>query len=271
MPFIEPEEWEEDIFNKYKFDHIIPLDDVTAYTMYQDESYGKFYNKIKLCKSQNIPCVVHGMKIFYPVFSKPIYSLYGLGKGTKILDKWDESKYSGGNMLMPILTGEQTSTDFILIDGKIVWSYTMLPTFNVNNLPILWSTGGIWKKDVSHITDWIYKNMKGYTGIVNLETIGKYIIDFHLRMSTQFVILYGEKWLDNVIKLYDKKTWNYDYFAKGHSLVIWTDNPNEPQLVKLNSGKFHVQYTLEKGKKLSEIHNIGKWYRLAIINWIDDR
>lgn len=269
MPFIKPEEWEEDVFKKYKFDHIIPLDDPTAYTMYQNEPYCKFYNKIELCKSQNIPCVIHGMNFKYPAFSKPIYSLYGLGKGTQILNEWNESEYIGGNMLMPVLKGAQRSTDFVLIDGKIVWSYTVEPIFDKNNLPILWSTAGIWKQNISFITDWIDKNMKGYTGVLNLEIIDKYIIDFHLRLSSQFVILYGDKWLENIVKLYVNHVWDYDYFIKGHSLVVWTTNPSEPNIKNINSDKFNVQITFEKGKKLSEIHNIGKWYRIATINWIE--
>lgn len=255
MPFVLPEEWEESIFNKYTFDLIIPIDDVTAYTLYKEYSYSKFYNKLILCESQDIPCVIHGQEFKFPAFSKPIYSLYGLGKHAETMTEWDESKYMGGNILMPILKGKQQSTDMIIKNGEILWSYTMTPTF-IEKLPVTWSTDEfIYRGTVS---EWVLKNLHEFTGVINLETIGNSIIDFHLRMSPQFVTFYGDGWLDSVISLYEKDVWDFNgAVKKGVSHVIWSDNTDS---------SVQIFHTSESGKRLDEIHNIGTYFRVAYIN-----
>ena len=64
------------------------------------------------------------------------------------------------------------------------------------------------------ITIWAIKNLVGYTGLANIETINGKIIDCHLRMTPRFVDLYGDGWLTSVVNLYEKGTWNYDQHNK---------------------------------------------------------
>ena len=49
---------------------------------------------------------------------------------------------------------------------------------------------------------WIRKNLVGYTGLLNLETIGGTIIEAHLRLSDQWPDLYGAGWVDAFVGLY---------------------------------------------------------------------
>ena len=43
---------------------------------------------------------------------------------------------------------------------------------------------------------WIGRHLAGYTGMLNLETIGGTIIEAHLRFSDQWPDLYGPGWVD---------------------------------------------------------------------------
>ena len=46
------------------------------------------------------------------------------------------------------------------------------------------------------------RELAGFTGILNFETIGGRIIEVHLRMSDQWPDLYGAGWVDAVVRLY---------------------------------------------------------------------
>ncbi len=50
---------------------------------------------------------------------------------------------------------------------------------------------------------WISRASAGYTGILNIETIGGRMIEVHLRMSDQWPDLYGAGWVEAVVRLYD--------------------------------------------------------------------
>ena len=47
---------------------------------------------------------------------------------------------------------------------------------------------------------WLRSNLRGYTGMVNLETIGGTIIECHLRFTDQWPDLYGgDAWVGAVV------------------------------------------------------------------------
>ena len=45
---------------------------------------------------------------------------------------------------------------------------------------------------------WVRKHLTGYTGMLNLETIGATIIEAHLRFADQWPDLYGAGWVEAV-------------------------------------------------------------------------
>jgi hypothetical protein len=47
-----------------------------------------------------------------------------------------------------------------------------------------------------YLSDWIADHPKGWSGIINVETIGGRIIECHLRMTSQWPDLNGAGWLD---------------------------------------------------------------------------
>ena len=53
------------------------------------------------------------------------------------------------------------------------------------------------------------EHLAGYTGILNIETIGGRMIEVHLRMSDQWPDLYGAGWVDAVVRLYHQRRWDF--------------------------------------------------------------
>ena len=48
----------------------------------------------------------------------------------------------------------------------------------------------------SYCGDWLRARLRGYTGMVNFETIDARIIEVHLRFSDQWPDLYGAGWTE---------------------------------------------------------------------------
>ena len=51
-------------------------------------------------------------------------------------------------------------------------------------------------------------NLAGYTGMLNLETIGGRIIEAHLRFADQWPDLYGPGWVEALVGLYERGVWD---------------------------------------------------------------
>ena len=85
----------------------------------------------------------------------------------------------------------------------------------------------------AHIEDycgaWIRRHLAGYTGLINIETIGGRMIEVHLRMSDQWPDLYGPGWVDAVIRLYHRRHWAFaDQDRRdGYSVVLF--GPHGPR------------------------------------------
>src|SRR2546427_9598772 len=109
---------------------------------------------------------------------------------------------------MPVLDGAHVSTDVAVVDGEPVWwrHVTGLAlgdgTFDywtvlAEPLPAIEAYGG----------EWLRRHLRGYSGFVNLETIGGTIIEAHLRFADQWVDLYGAGWVESVVELYAHGRW----------------------------------------------------------------
>lgn len=84
-------------------DVFIPLDGVAAWQLYP--AHRRVYDKLFICESQGLPHGPHGTRPeTYPVFSKPIYNLRGMGVEARIVRS--EAEYletiDSGHLWMPI-------------------------------------------------------------------------------------------------------------------------------------------------------------------------
>src|SRR5581483_1503529 len=124
MPIIEKDPWREQYFADVPCprDVVIPTDDELAWRLYPQ--HRSIYNKLIVCETQQIACAPHDIPPpAFPVFSKPIYNLRGMGEGGRVVASLAEytRAIAAGHMWMTFLSGEHVSSDCVLVDGEPRW------------------------------------------------------------------------------------------------------------------------------------------------------
>lgn len=227
MPICEIDPWRLQYFEKAACNAstFIPTEDSDAWLW--NPAHRWTYDKLAVATRQGLDAAPHGVApTAYPVFSKPIYNLKGMGVGSRTLRSRDdyEAAYQPGHMWMTLLDGDHISSDVALVDGAPKWwrhSRGVAAgdgTFDyweirIESEPAVESWAG----------DWCRVNLAGYTGMANLETIGGRIIEMHLRFADQWPDLYGNGWVDAMVRLYEKREWCYADADRrtGYSVVLF--------------------------------------------------
>jgi hypothetical protein len=280
MPIIEHDPWREQYFEGVACpdDVVIPTDDADAYDLFPRHRW--VYNKLLIAESQNIRAAPHGMlPPTFPVFSKPIYNMRGMGTGSYVfrsLAQW-QRRQAPGHMWMELLTGEHVSSDVAVIDGDAMWWR------HATGIPLKGGTFDYWIVHAAarpeleaYCGSWLRRNLKGYAGMANFETIGGRIIECHLRFSDQWPDLYGVGWIDAVVGLYARGTWSFADKDRrtGYSVVLFgahgvnyaIDRGAVPALAAEYPEVSSVQITFREDKP-PEAHAMPPGgFRLAIVN-----
>jgi hypothetical protein len=126
---------------------------------------------------------------------------------------------------------------------------------------------------------WVRKHLAGYTGMLNLETIGGTIIEVHLRFADQWPDLYGPGWVDAVVRLYETGIWDFADCDRrgGYSVVLFGANgvryhhPPSPfvEAIRREPGISSVQITFHENIA-PELHAMPPGgFRLAVVNGFD--
>lgn len=249
----------------------IPVGDATAWGMFPRHNH--VYNKLWICRTQAIahaPLPIAPPS--YPVFVKPITNLLGMGIGSfRACGPDDLATYRAGYFWMELLNGPHVSTDVAVAAGRACWFAHTL------GHPIDNGRFSHWERLVgdnddlaAFLTRWIAEHLDGYTGILNFETIGGRIIECHLRMSVEFIPLYGKGWLDAVVRLYQHGSWD---FAEGYfprfmvpSFTVYCPHRVEREAlaaIEAMPGIRRVFPTINDG--LPELGNPPNGYRRAIV------
>jgi hypothetical protein len=227
MPYLGVDSWRWQYFENEPCpaDVIVPIDDATAWHVHP--RHRQVYNKLFICDSQGLPNGPHGTDPpSFPVFSKPIYNMRGMGTGSRIIASADEYERTlePGHLWMPLLDGDHVSTDMALAQGRVVWQR------HTTGLAIGEGTFDYWTIHAepmpaleAYLDEWVATNLRGFTGIANFETIGGRIIECHLRMSEQWLDLNGPGWLTAVVALYSRGEWGFDDSGRrpGYSVVLF--------------------------------------------------
>ncbi|HVN44703.1 MAG TPA: hypothetical protein VMT66_05575 [Steroidobacteraceae bacterium] len=227
MPFCEADPWRWQYFEGVACPAQvrIPTEDPDAYEWYPQHRW--VYDKLRVCASQGIACAPHGVEPpRFPVFSKPITNLRGMGVGSRVLRSLEDYRAHliPGHMWMPLLQGEHVSTDVAVVRGRALWSRHSC------GVPAGGGTFDYWTIEAArrlpleaYLSGWIAQHLPTYTGMMNFETIGGRIIDTHLRFADQWPDLYGDGWLEAVVALYQHGRWQLDEpgRADGYSLAVF--------------------------------------------------
>jgi len=227
MPIVERDPWRTQYFEGVACPDsvMIPTDDPEAYLLYPAHRW--IYNKLKVCETQGLEHGPHGvLPSRFPVFSKPIYNMKGMGAGSKVIETSEayEREQTPGHMWMPLIVGEHVSTDAAVVDGEPKWWRHTIGKALDDGMFDYWTVLAEPLPQIeAYCGEWMRRNLKGYSGIVNFETISGTIIECHLRMSDQWVDLYGPGWVESVVTLYTNRYWDYADNARrtGYSVVLF--------------------------------------------------
>src|SRR2546423_6685821 len=124
MPICEVDPWRMQYFEHVACpaDVLISTEDADSWTWYPRHRW--VYDKIAVAMSQGLEAAPHGVEPKrFPVFSKPITNLKGMGVGSRVLRSVDDytKHYAPGHMWMTLLEGRHVSSDVAVLDGKAKW------------------------------------------------------------------------------------------------------------------------------------------------------
>jgi hypothetical protein len=281
MPIHEADPWRLQYFSQVETAANISTEDTDAWQWYPAHRW--VYDKLTVALSQGLDAGPHGTPPpRFPVFSKPIINLKGMGAGSRVLRSQAdyEQHYAPGHFWMTLLEGRHVSSDLAVVGGEPRWWR------HVTGKPAGEGTFDYWTAHAEPDAEierragaWVRKHLAGYTGMLNLETIGATIIEAHLRFADQWPDLYGAGWVSAVVRLYETGTWDFaDTDRKGgYSVVLFGPNgvhyrhPPKALLdeIKRTPGIASVQITFHEDLP-PERHSMPPGgFRLAVVNGVD--
>jgi hypothetical protein len=281
MPICEVDPWRFQYFDHVKTTANIPTEDSDAWQWYPAHRW--IYDKLAIALSQNLDTGPHGIEpLHFPVFSKPIVNLKGMGVGSRVLKTAADYQrhYAPGHFWMPLLDGRHVSSDVAVVEGEPRWWR------HATGKPAGEGTFDYWTVHAepdTHIESqcgaWTQKHLAGYTGMLNLETIGGTIIEAHLRFADQWPDLYGPGWVDALVGLYENGDWDFydDDRSEGYSVVLFGPNGRRyrhpPQAlvdeIKRTPGVSSVQISFHEDRAPEQHAMPPGGFRLAIVNGFD--
>ena len=138
----------------------------------------------------------------YPVFSKPIINLKGMGVGSPSCTPQAEyeADLTTRTYVDALLQGDHVSSDLALVEGEPRWWRHARAARPGRHLRLLDGLCPHEPAIENYCGEWSRRHLARYTGIVNSETIGGRIIEVHLRIADQWPDLYGEGWVEALVR-----------------------------------------------------------------------
>jgi len=213
MPVLERDPWRLQYFEHVPCpdDVVIPADDPDCWLLYPE--YRWIYDKLRIAETQGLAAGPHGvMPGRFPVFSKPIVNLRGMGVGSRVLHTAAELAHheQPGHMWMPLLDGAHVSTDCAVSGGRVMWMRHATGVPGAEGMFRYWTIHAAPMPMLDeYLAQWVSRHMRGYTGMMNFETMGGIIIEAHLRFADQWCDLYGTGWVEALVRLYAEGRWDF--------------------------------------------------------------
>ena len=283
MPICEADPWRLQYFEGIPCPENVnvPTEDGDAWRWYP--KYKWVYNKLSVAESQDLDCAPHGIDPdHFPVFSKPIYNMRGMGAGSGVMRTMKEYKYRQrpGHFWMQMLDGEHVSTDVAVVDGEVKWQRHCVGAPLEGGMFDYWTVLATTKPAIErYLANWVRKHMPDYTGMLNFETINTVIIEVHMRFADQWPDLYGDAWVEALIKLYADGVWEFDDSDRrdGYSVVLFGTHgvqyrhPPADLVDKLRAtdGVESIQITFHEDRPPASHSMPPGGFRLAIVNTFD--
>ena len=283
MPICEIDPWRMQYFAGVRCpgDVLIPTEDSDSWNWYPRHRW--VYDKVAVALSQGLEAAPHGVSPKgFPVFSKPIVNLKGMGVGSRVLHSAEDytEHYAPGHMWMALLEGRHVSSDVAVLDGQPVWWRHATGTPGGEGTFDYWTVrAGADAQIERQAGGWIAGHLAGYTGMINLETIGGRIIELHLRFADQWPDLNGPGWVEALVRLYEHRRWEFADAQRrdGYSVVLFGPHGphyrHPPQALVDEVGSMpsvsSVQITFHDDRPPHAHAMPPGGFRLAIINCFD--
>ncbi len=283
MPICEADPWRMQYFEGVACpdDVNVPTEDGDAWRWYPE--YKWVYDKLAIAETQDLACAPHGIDPeSFPVFSKPIYNMRGMGAGSGVLRTLKEYKHRQrpGHMWMQLLEGGHVSTDAAVVEGEIQWQRHTVGEPLEGGMFDYWTVLAAARPEIEdYLSTWVRTYMSGYTGMLNFETIGARIIEVHMRFADQWPDLYGKGWVDALVKLYADGVWDFDDTDRrdGFSVVLFGAHgvqyrhPPADLVDRLRAtdGVSSIQITFHEDRPPASHSMPPGGFRLAIVNTFD--
>lgn len=266
-------------FNPYidPFHHFIsknvPDFDGQAFYKYTDHNF--VYDKLWIAQSQGLLAgqlkkLRPNENIAMPIFIKPRWGHEtASSKNCFKINSWDElSQYNHipDMMWSEFIDAKEQMTDYILLNGQIVYQITYVYSETQNEFIDDWKYISPDNQPIPKITDWVNRNLAGFTGAVNVQYRDDKIIEVGLRLARggAYILSTKNKYLiENINNVVDKGQWDYSMEEKMtykpfYSFKCYTTAPMlyvYPQYVidyvmkKHNAMPFYEYYFEPAGKK----------------------
>jgi hypothetical protein len=181
---------------------------------------------------------------------------------------------------MTLLAGPHVSSDVAVVNGVPRWWRHVTGKPGSGGTFDFWTVHAAAHAEIEQRCGaWIARNLSRYTGMLNIETIGGTIIEVHLRLSDQWPDLYGDRWVDALVRLYRDRAWRFDDHDRreAYSVVLFGRrgpryrHPPEVSVQKLlqRPGISSVQITFHEDRPASQHAMPPGGFRLAIVNCWD--
>lgn len=161
----------------------IPKDDIAAW---QQKPWTRpWFNKLHVAEAQGVECGPHGLyPTKFPVISRPIYNMDGMGAGAEIWHGSEDVNYKPGHFWSEMLEGDHISYDILLEDGEVKECFAALGHKISLSQFSHWE---IFRKLLpAPLKGFLDRNFYKKSGKINLECIGEKIIEIHFRWCPEW-------------------------------------------------------------------------------------
>jgi len=179
-----------------------------------------------------------------------------------------------------LLDGEHVSTDAAVVQGEVKWQRHTVAKPLDGGMFDYWIVLAEDRPEIErYLAAWVRNHMPGYTGMLNIETIGTRIIEVHMRFADQWPDLYGDGWIAALVKLYAEGVWQFDDLERrnGYSVVLFGAHgvqyrhpPAElVERMRATEGVSSIQITFYEDRPPASHSMPPGGFRLAIVNTFD--